>query len=123
MAEDSSLKSKPGSKSRIPRLQRSSSFHGELRKSTNTNNVHRETEEDANEAEDDFGSLSSVGSIKSCAGFTSAYRRAVETAADYRNKGNPKYALHCSYPSNGYSNQGEYLTPTQRANRTIRQLK
>ncbi|XP_046457196.1 protein quick-to-court-like isoform X1 [Daphnia pulex] len=117
-----SLKGKPSS--RIPRLQRSASFHGERRKSSITQEQEF-TEEDLTEAQDDVGSLSSVCSVASCAVSSRAYpayRKAVETACDFQ-KGNnsPKFTFHCSTPTNGC--QGEYLTPTQRANRTIRQLK
>lgn len=120
MAETSPA-SKKKSGSRIPRLQRSASFHGQAKKFSITTEVV--TEEDLTEAQDDLGSLSSVCSVASCAVSSSTYRKAVETACDFR-KGNtsPKYALHCSpLASNGVL--GEYLTPTQRANRTIRQLK
>ncbi|KZS10484.1 Uncharacterized protein APZ42_025035 [Daphnia magna] len=68
--------------SRIPRLQRSVSFHVSSR----------------------------------------AYRKAVESAFEIQKTNSPRFTLHCSTPpSNGFP--GEYLTPTQRANRTIRQLK
>ena len=109
--------------SRIPRLQRSASFHGQAKKFSNITQEVAE-EDDLTEAQDDLGSLSSVCSIASCAVTSSAYRRAVETACDFR-KGNAstKYSLHCSTPSSSNGILGEYLTPTQRANRTIRQLK
>lgn len=117
MAEvNPSLKGK--SSSRIPRLQRSASFHGERRKSSITQEV---TEEDLTEAQDDIGSLSSVCSVASCAASSRAYRKAVETACDFQKGNLPKFTFHCSTPTNGC--QSEYLTPTQRANRTIRQLK
>lgn len=113
-----------GGSSRIPRLQRSASFHGEAKKFSRTQ--HDVTEEDLTEALDDLGSLSSVCSVASCATPSNAYRKAVETACDFRrgSLSSPRYALHCttsSTTSNG--GIGEYLTPTQRANRTIRQLK
>lgn len=117
------LRGRSGGSSRIPRLQRSASFHGEAKKFTRTQ--QDVTEEDLTEALDDLGSLSSVCSVASCATPSSAYRKAVESACDFR-RGHlsPRYALHCSTSStasNGGTN--EYLTPTQRANRTIRQLK
>lgn len=117
------LRGRSGGSSRIPRLQRSASFHGEAKKFTRTQ--QDVTEEDLTEALDDLGSLSSVCSVASCATPSSAYRKAVESACDFRRgHSSPRYALHCSTSStasNGGTN--EYLTPTQRANRTIRQLK
>lgn len=103
--------------SKIPRLLRSASFHGQgLKKPVPV------IDEDQTEAQDDLGSLSSVCSVVSCAAPSSAYRRAVDVARGFQiKKPNSKYAIHCC-PSNGNGNQ-DYLTPTQRANRTIRQLK
>lgn len=103
--------------SRIPRLVRSSSFHGRgLQKQV--------VEEDqAEEALDDVGSLSSVCSVVSCATPGSAYRSAVNAARGVRTTKSSRYALHCcSSPSSQFGSE-DYLTPTQRANRTIRQLK
>ncbi len=119
MAETSSA-SKKKSGSHIPRLQRSASFHGQAKKFSLTEVVTEE--DDLIEAQDDLSSLSSVCSVASCAVSSNTYRKAVETACDFR-KGNasPKYALHCSPLASNVL--GEYLTPTQRANRTIRQLK
>lgn len=103
--------------SRIPRLLRSASFQG---RTTKKETIH----EDENET-DDVGSLSSVCSAVSCATQGIAYRRAVNSASscvfhDYRKPS--KYAIHCCSPSSNSGSQ-EYLTPTQRANRTIRHLK
>lgn len=105
--------------SRIPRLQRSVSFHGKEYKSATSNEA---TEEELTEALDDLRSLSSVSSVASCAVSSRAYRKAVESAFEIQKTNSPRFTLHCSTPpSNGFP--GEYLTPTQRANRTIRQLK
>lgn len=105
--------------SRIPRLQRSVSFHGKEHKSTSSNEV---TEEELTEALDDLCSLSSISSVASCAVSNRAYRKALESAVKIQKTNSPRFTLHCSTPqSNGWP--GEYLTPTQRANRTIRQLK
>lgn len=112
--------SKGKSNSRIPRLQRSASFHGEAKKISITQEV---AEEDLTEAQDDVGSLSSVCSVASCAVSSKAYRKAVENACDLQKGNTSKFAFHCSTPSTITGCQGEYLTPTQRANRTIRQLK
>jgi len=104
--------------SRIPRLQRSASFSsGQIKR-----NVQAQMEEDL-EAEDDIGSLSSVCSVVSCSLPGNSYRRAVESASEVRNqhKTTPRFALHCSSTGSGGCDQ--YLTPTQRANRTIRRLK
>ncbi|XP_057373998.1 protein quick-to-court-like isoform X1 [Daphnia carinata] len=105
--------------SRIPRLQRSVSFHGKEYKSTTSNEA---TEEELTEALDDLRSLSSVSSVASCAVSSRSYGRAVESAFEIQKTNSPRFTLHCSTPpNNGFP--GEYLTPTQRANRTIRQLK
>jgi len=72
------------------------------------------------EAEDDIASLSSVCSVVSCSLPDSFYKRAIESASNVRNQKAPtRFALHCSTPTGSET----YLTPTQRANRSIRRLK
>jgi len=105
--------------SRIPRLQRSASFHESIKRK-NVGAKEMDIEEDVEEAEDDIGSLSSVCSVVSCSLPDNSYRRAVESASNFRIQKAPmRFALHCSTPTGSET----YLTPTQRANRNIRQLK
>ena len=90
--------------SRIPRLQRSSTFH-------NLKSPLRKENEHVSEGQDELGSLSSVCSGLSC-GADWGYRKRAT-----------KYAFHCSTRSSLIdSSSNEYLTPTQRANRKIREL-
>ena len=98
----------PTASSRIPRLQRSVSFHDRVRRNVRPKDAMNE--EDL-EAEDDVSSLSSVCSVVSCSLPGNSYQRALDCASESRNKSR-KYTLHCSTPVNS----DEYLTPTQRAN-------
>jgi len=93
--------------SRIPRLQRSSTFHNLQLKKSPLRKENDRTSED----QDELGSLSSVYSGLSCVGADWSYR-----------KKSPKYAFHCSTRHSVDNSSNEYLTPTQRANRKIREL-
>ena len=110
------------SRSRIPRLQRSASFHGEAKKNSKSNEQEKITGEDSKEDRGDIGSLSSVYSVTSCTMSGRAYRKTVENPCDFEKGNTTKFAFHCSIPSTS-GHRDEYLTPTQRANGTIRQLK
>jgi|688.fasta_scaffold347237_1 hypothetical protein len=110
------------SRSRIPRLQRSASFHGEAKKTSKPNEQEKITGKDSKEDRDDIGSLGSVYSLTSCTMSGTAYRKTVENPCNFEKGNTTKFAFHCSTPSTT-GQQDEYLTPTQRANRTIRQLK
>ena len=112
MAEENSFFSR-NFPSRIPRLQRSTSFHNTRRlQSSPLPTEAVKNEKFLLEKRDELGSLSSVCSALSCVDW------------DYRKK-STKYALHCSTHSRDGDNclQQDYLTPTQRANRTISELK
>lgn len=103
--------------SRIPRLRRSVSFQESAKHNVKMKEV--DIDEDV-EAEDDLASLSSVCSVVSCSGPDNSYRRAVESASHCRSQKPPvRFAMHCTTPTGNET----YLTPTQRANRSIRQLK
>lgn len=117
---------KERSNSRIPRLLRSTSFHGTVKKNSNAiTSVEDETEAlDDVGSLDDNGSLSSVCSVASCAVPFSAHRRFGESVYKFgRVTNSPRYSLHCAQQSTFTGGVSEYLTPTQRANKTIRQLK
>lgn len=107
--------------SRIPRLQRTTSFHEETNRST-----HTLRGKVVMEAKDDLCSLSSIHSVTSCvaSNTTKAYRKAITSAYDFRKKDFTlsKNTFHCT-PFGDTNSLNEYLTPTQRANRTIHQLK
>lgn len=99
---------------RIPTLQRSRSFHNGVLSSADSKN---ELNEEELEALDDVSSLNSIQSAVSHSRKKS-YNQAVQSSTEQRNK--MKYHLHCS---NITTNPNEYLTPTQRANITIKRLK
>ena len=123
-------------KSRIPRLQRSVSIQDQLNRRRSSFSPPSQprrssmvgkpsgTNDEELEALDSF-SLSSIGSAVSCcvptnsssymAALQSSHERRIRTAKPF------KFTLHCHTPTS--CNPSEYLTPTQRANLTIRRLR